>query len=231
MDADQAKALREPFPPEHIGHVPKGGVQLAFVGHAHVTDRLLEVDPDWNWWPMGKDDRGLPVLDDSGNLWIVLTVCGVSTIGCGDGISMKEKIGDAIRNAAMRRGVALDLWAKETPVWDQGDQRPVSRSKPKKPEVDAWSSPPVNASQGPEGPPSPAPERSPLQDIPHLGGKASAAQIKLVHVLMRDHGIIAREEVLEKCSELVGRNIDSSSQLTKLDASTTIDGLNAEGVA
>ena len=34
-------------------------------------------------------------------------------IGVGDGKSAKECIGDAIRNAAMRFGVALDLWAKD----------------------------------------------------------------------------------------------------------------------
>ncbi|HKN46238.1 MAG TPA: hypothetical protein VJW23_20185, partial [Propionibacteriaceae bacterium] len=37
---------------------------------------------------------------------------GVTRIGVGDGQTMKVKIGDAIRNAAMRFGVALDLWAK-----------------------------------------------------------------------------------------------------------------------
>jgi hypothetical protein len=52
----------------------------------------------------------------NGNLWIRLTICGVTRIGVGDGKSLKECIGDAIRNAAMRFGMALDLWAKETLV-------------------------------------------------------------------------------------------------------------------
>ena len=89
---------------------------LDFVGHAATTDRLLTVDPEWSWEPMALDQYGSPQMDRDGNLWIRLTVCGVTRIGVGDGSSMKEKIGDAIRNAAMRFGVALDLWAKENLV-------------------------------------------------------------------------------------------------------------------
>lgn len=105
-------ALRAPFPPEQIGKLPKGGVTLDFVGHADVTHRLLSVDPEWSWEPMATTPEGLPVLDQFGNLWIRLTILGVTRIGVGDGKSMKECIGDAIRNGAMRFGVALDLWAK-----------------------------------------------------------------------------------------------------------------------
>ena len=51
-------------------------------------------------------------------MWIKLTVCGVTRLGYGDagakkgGDAMKERIGDALRNAAMRFGAALDLWHK-----------------------------------------------------------------------------------------------------------------------
>jgi len=115
MTPENAKSLRKPFPKESIGYVPKpkSGIRLAYVGHAAVTDRLLAVDPLWNWEPLGVDEHGLPAHDKLGNLWIKLTICGVTRLGIGDGQSEKEKIGDAIRNAAMRFGVALDLWAKE----------------------------------------------------------------------------------------------------------------------
>lgn len=113
MNADQQKALRAEFPPEAIGKLPKGGTLLDYVGHAATTDRLLSVDPDWTWEPMAVDQYGLPVFDNAGGLWIRLTVCGVTRLGYGDGKNPKEVIGDAIRNAAMRFGVALDLWAKE----------------------------------------------------------------------------------------------------------------------
>lgn len=125
--------LRAPFPREVVGKLPKpykrdspksqcrecGGyhglpaAHLDYVGHAAVTDRLLSVDPEWSWEPMAADEMGLPVLDREGNLWIRLTINGHTRPGVGDGSSMKERIGDALRNAAMRFGVALDLWSKE----------------------------------------------------------------------------------------------------------------------
>lgn len=110
--------LREPFAPNQIGRKPKGGVQLEFVGHAALTDRLLEVDPYWSWEPVAFDEKGLPALDGNGGLWIRLTVCGVTRLGYGDAdgkkgaVAVKEAIGDALRNAGMRFGAALDLWHK-----------------------------------------------------------------------------------------------------------------------
>jgi hypothetical protein len=94
-------------------------LHVDFVGHADVTDRLLSVDPGWNWEPLGFDSFGSPAFDGNGGLWIKLTVGGVTRLGYGHadgkkgGDAVKEAIGDAIRNAAMRFGVALDLWRKE----------------------------------------------------------------------------------------------------------------------
>lgn len=121
MNPEQAAALREPFPAELIGTIPKGGAQLAYVGHAAVTDRLLKVDPECTWEPMARAEDGGPMIRFTGNdaeLWIELTVCGVTRIGVGTAPATtfdlsKQLISDAIRNAAMRFGVALDLWAKE----------------------------------------------------------------------------------------------------------------------
>jgi len=125
MNTEQEKALRAPFPPSQIGQLPKGGQLLDYVGHGAVTDRLLAVDPEWSWEPMALDAHGLPALDQHGNLWIKLTVCGVTRLGVGDGPTMKVLIGDALRNAAMRFGVALDLWVRgqaedDEKVADQG---------------------------------------------------------------------------------------------------------------
>lgn len=120
-DIEQLKKLREPFPPNQIGKLPKGGVTLDFVGHGFLTARLLDVDPHWNWEPLAFDDRGLPLLDEFGGLWIKLTVCGMTRLGYGDAggrkgpNAIKEAIGDALRNAGMRFGAALDLWAKGDP--------------------------------------------------------------------------------------------------------------------
>lgn len=98
-------------------HHPKV-VHLDYVGHAALTDRLLDVDPLWNWEPVKRNEDGSPVADKDGGMWIKLTVCGVSRLGYGDsggktgGNATKERIGDALRNAAMRFGAALDLWHK-----------------------------------------------------------------------------------------------------------------------
>jgi hypothetical protein len=140
------KLLRKPFPENQISKLPKptkkqtddvradfkNGIRcqicgawhhpdvihLDYVGHAALTDRLLDADPNWVWEPLAIGSDGLPVIDGDGGLWIKLTVCGVTRLGYGDaqgktgGDAMKERIGDALRNAAMRFGAALDLWHK-----------------------------------------------------------------------------------------------------------------------
>ncbi|AUQ74788.1 hypothetical protein [Phaeobacter piscinae] len=138
--------MRAPFEPHQISKLPKptkkqteavradfkngircticGGwhhkdvVHLDYVGHAALTDRLLECDPTWNWEPVAFDEKGQPLLDQCGGMWIRLTVCGQTRLGYGHsdgkrgGDAIKEVIGDALRNAAMRFGAALDLWHK-----------------------------------------------------------------------------------------------------------------------
>ncbi|WP_068305872.1 hypothetical protein [Pararhodobacter sp. CCB-MM2] len=138
--------LRQPFPANQISKLPKPTrkqteavqkdftagiscklcgawhhpdvVHLDYVGHAALTDRLLDCDPAWNWEPLAFTPMGTPALDDNGGMWIKLTICGVSRFGYGHpdgkrgGDAIKEVIGDALRNAAMRFGAALDLWHK-----------------------------------------------------------------------------------------------------------------------
>ena len=138
--------LREPFTANQISKLPKptkfqtdtvksdfkkgircgdcGGwhhpdvVHLDYVGHAALTDRLLDCDLEWNWEPVATTEDGTPKFDSIGGMWIRLTVCGVTRLGYGDaqgksgGNAIKEVIGDALRNAAMRFGAALDLWHK-----------------------------------------------------------------------------------------------------------------------
>lgn len=93
-------------------------MHLSYVGHAALTDRLLDVDPSWSWEPLAFDDHGLPKLDSDGGMWIRLTILGISRLGYGDSgakkgpDATKERIGDALRNAAMRFGCALEFWHK-----------------------------------------------------------------------------------------------------------------------
>lgn len=102
-------------------YISSAHIHLDYVGHAAVTDRLLSVDPDWSWEPVAFDAEGAPLIKRDGRearLWIRLTILGVTRLGVGsaaaDSFELdKQLIGDAIRNAAMRFGVALDLWSKE----------------------------------------------------------------------------------------------------------------------
>jgi hypothetical protein len=140
-DLEALAKLREPFPPEAISKLPKGNedkskrqtcrvckgyhdpsmFHLDYVGHAALTDRLLSVDPTWTWEPFALDEHGAPLMErDNGRpvgLWIRLTVAGMTRPGYGScppgkNEAVKELIGDALRNAAMRFGCALDLWHK-----------------------------------------------------------------------------------------------------------------------
>lgn len=117
---DQHKKIRCPESPKGCGQwITEKHMHVDFVGHANVTDRLLQVDPGWTWEPMAFGPDGLPALDSNGGLWIRLTVAGVTRIGYGAAEgkrgenAIKEAIGDAIKIAAMRFGVGLDLWRKE----------------------------------------------------------------------------------------------------------------------
>lgn len=115
-------------------------IHIDYVGHADVTERLLRTDPFWSWEPFALDEDGLPKLDvdDLGHpvgLWIRLTVLGVTRPGYGSCPSnqsdaVKVLIGDALRNAAQRFGVAIAQWQKgdrdnpaaENPVADAGQR-------------------------------------------------------------------------------------------------------------
>lgn len=168
---DGLSMLREPFPAHQISKLPKpfkkdspkgkcgecGGyhglpaMHLDYVGHAALTDRLLDADPKWTWEPVADPkSHGLPTAE--GGMWIRLTVQGVTRLGFGSadgksgGDAIKEMIGDALRNAAMRFGAALDLWHKGQLHEDDDseaahpqqqaapDERPASPSQKAKPE-------------------------------------------------------------------------------------------------
>lgn len=134
------------------GHHSSASIHLDYVGHADVTARLLDVDPEWTWEPVALDPNGMPAFDDAGGLWIRLTVAGVSRLGYGDaagksgGDAVKECIGDAIRNAAMRFGVALALWSKSDR--DSAPSEPAATQdrravRGKSAGDDAWQVPPI----------------------------------------------------------------------------------------
>jgi len=172
MDKKQGlELLREPFLPNQISKLPKGTkaqnecpanekvkcnicggfhhpkvIHLDYVGHAALTDRLLDCDPLWNWEPFALEE-GLPKFDAQGGLWVKLTVCGHSRPGYGNaeksqwktvGDREKEVIGDALRNAAMRFGAALDLWHKgDLHIDEDGKTTPAATSEEISPKTEA----------------------------------------------------------------------------------------------
>jgi hypothetical protein len=102
-------------------HATSKTQHLEYVGHAALTKRLLDTDISWEWNPLALDGKGLPLFDEKGGLWIRLTVCGMTRLGYGQAVDnqyaeigsrTKELIGDALRNAGMRFGMALELWHK-----------------------------------------------------------------------------------------------------------------------
>jgi hypothetical protein len=192
--------LREPFPAAEIRYLPrvwcgtcrdmKGAckshqrvkcqkcrnnissahIDLSYVGHAEATNRLLNIDPAWEWEPVAFDEKGLPQHDQNGGLWIRLTVCGVTRLGYGNadgkrgGDAVKEIIGDAIRNAGMRFGMALDLWTSSDLEIAEHGLKDVPTGPDPKPLSTSTASPipsPVAASVPPQEQKPPAPAAVP----------------------------------------------------------------------
>lgn len=124
--------------PKIVGKLPKGGIQLDFVGHADITRILIEIDPCWRWVPIEWQDGRPKIHVENGiaTLWGELTILGQARLGVGSCRADKpdldkELVSDFLRNAAMRFGIALSLWTKQE--WeDLGGKpaSPVSRSVP-----------------------------------------------------------------------------------------------------
>jgi hypothetical protein len=134
MNPEQAQALRAPFANDLIENRTIAGRSISYLNHAIVTDRLIQVDPNWAWEPMGSNLDGTPVIDGVGGLWIRLTICESTRIGYGasdphqkGADAIKSAISDAIKNAAMRFGVALDLWGVEPSALADAPQKPIER--------------------------------------------------------------------------------------------------------
>lgn len=210
---DGLKILQRPFAPHEISILPKqlskddkdkgkctkgskycaddkpcGGyharsIHLDYVGHAALTKRLLEADPQWHWEPVAMGSDGLPQFDKIGGLWIRLNVCGMSRLGYGDSQgkvgpnAIKEAIGDALRNAAMRFGAALDLWHKGD-LYDADEIRGL-----------------IGEAEADKSEPKPKPE--PRNIHPHAEAKD-----------LKPDELIEVERILERIHELFGKGME-----------------------
>jgi hypothetical protein len=117
--------------PKIVGKLPKGGIQLDFVGHADITRILLEIDPAWRWVPIAWDNGRPAIHVENGiaTMWGELTILGHSRLGVGSVRADKQEldkelVGDFLRNAAMRFGICLSLWTKQE--WEDLGGKPSS---------------------------------------------------------------------------------------------------------
>lgn len=245
------KKLREPFPATLISKLPKPTkqqtdevradfktgvrceicgawhhpkvVHLDYVGHAALTDRLLDADPTWNWEPLSSDPDGLPRLDRDNGLWIKLTVCGVTRLGYGDaegktgGNAMKERIGDALRNAAMRFGAALDLWHKGDLHPDQDDDG-----------ADSSSPPPVPPPTAPTEPQGTLKGTGPEEQKASYLASQILAMKKKIWAKSTEHGI-PKEQIKEFSVKTFGK--ESSKDWSFADADAVLTWLTEQTAA
>ena len=238
--------LRAPFPPEYVGKLPRvtcracsdgrcgdhkkakcadcgnwiseRHIHLDYIGHADVTIRLLEVDPEWSWAPKATDadpellkaamasgdaeivraviENAPPKFETDRNgspvgLWIKLTVGGVTRLGvgsCPSGQNDAEKvlIGDALRNAAMRFGVAVELWAKGDRADPTAENATASAGKASRQSASRQDG------RKPAQPPSAEatdPEAQAFADRAHKA--TSPAEIETIHREAREAGKVA----------------------------------------
>ena len=123
--------------PKIVGKLPRGNIQLDYVGHAEITKILIEIGPLWDWKPLKIDDDGLPtyrVENGMAHMAGAMTLLGHTRLAVGSAPHnkqdlLKELISDFIRNAAMRFGIALSLWSKEE--WSDDPKTAVKKPAPK----------------------------------------------------------------------------------------------------
>jgi hypothetical protein len=116
--------------PKIVGKLPKGGMQLDFVGHADITRLLIEIDPHWRLVPIAWDNGrpAMHVVNDMATCWFEMTLLGQARLAVGTAKANStdlDKIvyGDALRNGAMRFGIGLSLWTKQE--WDDLGEHPT----------------------------------------------------------------------------------------------------------
>ena len=138
LELDVLASLYEDWsspPAELVGKVQAGGGFVAdYLGHAETTRALLEADPRWTLEPARIDpDTGGPTITRKDGRLVSywrLQVAGHERLcvgTCADNAREPEKelIGDALRNGAMRFGVALALWSRaEAAAWNTAPEDP-----------------------------------------------------------------------------------------------------------
>lgn len=123
------KKLTEPFPPNKVKQkIGQGRRPMNYISHGLVTERLNDADPNWSSEIITehtyKDGQGRIHCE---GVTLALTVNGVTRVEAGgpqrqDGFTneIKNAYSDALKRAAMRFGVALEMW--ESLLDAEGDE-------------------------------------------------------------------------------------------------------------
>jgi len=195
------------------GYHPLPSIHLSYVGHAGITNRLLDVDPEWTWEPLALNANGTPQMADGG-MWIRLTVLGVTRLGFGDAQdkkgpnATKEMIGDAIRNAAMRFGVGTYLWSKSDAA-----KAMLIRGIEGNTDIDEEAT----------AKPQPAPESKPQAAVKAV----SEGVLKEIHALRDELGVDA-EKYLAQLRAVAGHDVASDAELSQEAAAKLLDAYEAK---
>jgi hypothetical protein len=215
MEADGVvlKAVLEGYAqpdPKLVGTIErKNGVVLSYVSHADITRILIEIDPLWSWEPLAiKDGRPeIHCANGMATMWGKLTLLGKTMIGVGSCDESKpdrdkELIGDFLRNASMRFGIALNLWSKQDADGGKRDVTNVVNM--------------VNRAFGTSAAPS-----APRTSGGGGGGTSSVKQQNLIVKLSRERNILDLPQYL---TEEFGRAISAVGDLSSSEASSVISG-------
>lgn len=200
-----------------VGKLPRGNVQLDFVGHAEITKILIEVDTLWSWEPVAWNEGRPAIVEVNGMavMWARLTVLNKTILGVGSCKSDKpeldkELVGDFLRNAAMRFGICLSLWSKAE--WEDSKQ-PSSVTRTRMPSS-----------------PSSDKVRYISDSIEEAASNDGITELQIKKVAMLRKELNIQETVWrEKLKTLY--NTDSVTTLSKARASDLIDKLNKAVVA
>lgn len=225
-------------------------VHIDYMGHADVTLALLDVDPEWTWEPAAMNESGPVITKESNRLvmWGYLSVLGlrrlcVGTCGATQPDAEKELIGDLLRNGAMRFGIGTNLWSKSEASELAGhDDGPASRARPAAARKAAAPLAVVPAARPPDRVDATTGEITATRDL------ATDKQIqKLVMLIANYEPAMAKDSDralftpepktatelrrlvrLRWLGEFVGHPIDSSKELTRVEAGKVIDHLEPD---
>lgn len=244
-NAASMKKLAEPFPSEKIKQKRgQGGRTMSYISHGLVTERLNDVDPGWSSEVLTEHIY----KDQSGRLHcegvtISLTVNGVTRVEAGgpqrqDGFAneIKNAYSDALKRAAMRFGVALEMWESLVDAEYDEDAHPdFYGGQPDFPPTREWG-PPQRQNTAPaerrQNTPQPQPSRptravSPPQQANQYVGPGGVTEPQIRNLFRLGKKLGWSEDNFHQ-ELFTAWGVESTKELTKQQASDWIKALKNE---